>query len=421
MATKHPIRLTIATLAGLVALAFPSAASAQVNAAAGTTPATSAKPSSSAPPTTTPAPPAPTPGGGNDDTVDIPTTPPDPNAPVPVPVPDSGGPRAQDSASINAQAKLDYSKFADAAKQVQERTKAAAEAAERYESLVAKKAVLDQDIDGISRQVAMQQRGIDALRDEVRERAALLYIGTGQGSSTPSTDTNDVLAAMRSQKLASSVAEQDRNRSNDLQRRVDRLARINKDLQKKQADATKAEEEAKKAKDEVDAALAVAQLFLTQTKAELKIVSADGKVCPIAGPVTFTNDWGMPRSGGRTHKGTDLINPYGTPNVAIVPGYVSFDVDGLGGNGAHLKGIDGNTYYYAHLSRWEGVPRFVNQGEVLGYTGDSGNARGGIPHTHFQLHPGGGAPANPYPTLAPLCGIGTGAEGPDPNYRPPNG
>ncbi|NIR39172.1 MAG: hypothetical protein GWN07_25190, partial [Actinobacteria bacterium] len=38
-----------------------------------------------------------------------------------------------------------------------------------------------------------------------------------------------------------------------------------------------------------------------------------GRVCPVDGAVAFTDTWGAPRSGGRTHKGVDMIAARGTP------------------------------------------------------------------------------------------------------------
>ncbi len=128
-------------------------------------------------------------------------------------------------------------------------------------------------------------------------------------------------------------------------------------------------------------------------------------VCPVAGSVHFTNDWGNPRSGGRTHKGTDLFAARGTPVVAVTDGTLRFSDGGLGGIAIWLKG-SGASYYYAHLdSRVAGLSAgsYVTRGTVIGYAGNTGNAYGGAHHLHFQLHPGHGSAVNPYPTLAAAC------------------
>ena len=126
-------------------------------------------------------------------------------------------------------------------------------------------------------------------------------------------------------------------------------------------------------------------------------------ICPIRGPLAFSDSWGDPRSGGRRHKGTDLMSPHGTDNVAVVSGGFRRHHSGAGGLSIYLYGDDGNTYYYAHLSEVVGPDRRVARGEVIGKTGNSGNARGGSPHTHFELHAGGGEAVNPYPVLAAHC------------------
>ena len=73
-----------------------------------------------------------------------------------------------------------------------------------------------------------------------------------------------------------------------------------------------------------------------------------------------------------------------------------------GGIAVWMRGSDGTSYYFAHLlERAEGlhVGQRVQIGTVLGYVGDTGNAQGGTPHLHFEIHPGGGAPVPPKPTV----------------------
>jgi murein DD-endopeptidase MepM/ murein hydrolase activator NlpD len=126
-------------------------------------------------------------------------------------------------------------------------------------------------------------------------------------------------------------------------------------------------------------------------------------MCPVQGPRAFTNDWGQPRSGGRRHQGTDILSPRGTPVVASVSGSVRGHNSSLGGISYYLNGDDGNTYFGTHLDSLAGVSGRVSQGTVVGYVGNTGNARGGPTHLHFEIHPGGGGPVNPYPTLAQYC------------------
>lgn len=123
----------------------------------------------------------------------------------------------------------------------------------------------------------------------------------------------------------------------------------------------------------------------------------DAIMCPLNGSA-YGDSWGGPRSGGRRHEGVDMLAPTGSPLYAVVSGTVTFRQNRLGGNAASIVGDNGNRYYYAHLSRYEGGNRRVAQGDVIGYVGDTGNATG-IPHLHFEIHPGGGLAVNPTPSV----------------------
>ncbi len=125
------------------------------------------------------------------------------------------------------------------------------------------------------------------------------------------------------------------------------------------------------------------------------------KTCPVAGANSFIDSWGFARSGGRRHKGVDMMASIGTPIAAPVSGTVAHRSNSVGGRSFHLQGDDGNYYYGTHLSGYEKSGR-VNAGDIIGYVGDDGNARG-IPHLHFEIHPGGGGAVNPYPYVAAVC------------------
>ncbi len=129
--------------------------------------------------------------------------------------------------------------------------------------------------------------------------------------------------------------------------------------------------------------------------------------CPVAGPHSVMNNWGAPRGGGtRRHQGNDIMGPYGTPLVAVVSGTVTragSSGDPNGGTYVYVFGA-GTEYYYAHLAQLTSRPgQKVGAGQEVGTLGDSGNAKGGPPHLHFEIHPGGGAPIDPYPSLSAVC------------------
>ena len=130
--------------------------------------------------------------------------------------------------------------------------------------------------------------------------------------------------------------------------------------------------------------------------------ATNGMACPVAGPVSFVDSWGAPRA-GHTHVGVDMLADYGTPVVAIVSGTITYTGwDDSGGNMIFLSGEDGNDYWYMHNQANLVTGGRVERGEQIATVGDTGNAVG-IPHVHFEYHPGGGGPVNPYPLVASIC------------------
>ena len=127
---------------------------------------------------------------------------------------------------------------------------------------------------------------------------------------------------------------------------------------------------------------------------------------PVAADSVNANDFGYVRPGGRGHQGVDIFASEGSPLVAVDAGEIRFGSDPLGGNVANLYADDGRHYYYAHLSAFAGSgPRRVAAGDVIGYVGTTGNARGTRAHVHFEVHPcprGQRCAVDPSPVINPL-------------------
>jgi murein DD-endopeptidase MepM/ murein hydrolase activator NlpD len=136
---------------------------------------------------------------------------------------------------------------------------------------------------------------------------------------------------------------------------------------------------------------------------EQAIAIAFGHV-PVAGPAHWVHDWLDPRRGPpiHLHQGIDVWAAMDTPVRAPFAGRLRYERGGLGGLAAYVTASDGTYYYLAHLNDAAPLPRHgatVTQGQVIGFVGDSGNARGGPPHLHFEIHPRGGAAVDPKAVL----------------------
>lgn len=142
------------------------------------------------------------------------------------------------------------------------------------------------------------------------------------------------------------------------------------------------------------------------------------QTCPVRGFVVYSDDFGAPRYGGgfHPHAGNDLVAARGTPIVAPFPGTATVASNDLGGLSVKVFGAAG-WVYNAHLDSL-GKLGLVSTGDVIGYVGDSGDARGGITHDHFEWHPSVipahphrspygytvvGSAIDPYPYLNAVC------------------
>jgi|1186.fasta_scaffold49441_1 murein DD-endopeptidase MepM/ murein hydrolase activator NlpD len=336
----------------------------------------------------------------------------------------------------------------DSLSAAQARITSAQEAANRasaaYDDAQARYFQLQDDADLTRKAIAAARVQQEQLLSLVRDRAVQLYVRAGSAGFEVFQETDDVLDASRRVTLAAVASEGDdavvgqlRAATDDLHAREHSLAddiasakdvsadlhAQEEDLQHAVADAQRAEQqlrvrlEAERRADEYDAIVARAHNAANASQptgdgaststddGPGQIIGRGDWVCPVQGGVSFTDTFGAPRGNGRTHKGVDMFAAIGTPLVAVVSGSVFFQSDTLGGLAAYVQGVDGNTYYYAHLVDYVGGGRSVSAGELIGHVGNTGDASDAPPQLHFEIRPGGpnGIAIDPYPTVAAHC------------------
>ncbi|MFD3869846.1 peptidoglycan DD-metalloendopeptidase family protein [Streptomyces sp. NPDC058623] len=93
------------------------------------------------------------------------------------------------------------------------------------------------------------------------------------------------------------------------------------------------------------------------------------------------------------HTGIDFPVSYGTPVMAATDGTVRTQWNSAYGNMAIVTSPDGTETWYCHLGSTKIRSGKVKAGDVIAYSGNSGNSTG--PHLHFEVRPGGGSAIDP--------------------------
>jgi len=138
-------------------------------------------------------------------------------------------------------------------------------------------------------------------------------------------------------------------------------------------------------------------------------LTAGGYVFPVYGPASFSDDFRAGRADTGWHHGNDVFAPLGAPVLAVTDGTLFLvGWNTIGGNRFWLRDLQGNEFYYAHLSAFSPLAddgAQVKAGDVIGFVGATGDAAGTPTHLHFEIHPaallsmGYDGVIDPYPYL----------------------
>jgi murein DD-endopeptidase MepM/ murein hydrolase activator NlpD len=289
------------------------------------------------------------------------------------------------------------------------------------EDLHAQEERLAADLEDIEAEVAVLEKREAKLSVVVARRADELYRSGSTDLVEVLIDSESIAELSTKAEMLSQISTDDANAFVEMARTRAELEHLDEQLREKRAGLAEAEQRHQEKADELQAQFDSVAAELARLQQQLaaaqpsapapapvastvsSIPSTNGKACPVGQPHSFIDSWGYPRSGGRTHEGVDMMAPYGTPVYAIVSGSITYAGYGdSAGNWQILSGSDGNAYWYMHNQSNMVTGGAVRAGQQIATVGDTGNASG-APHLHFEYHPGGGGPVNPYPLVAAIC------------------
>jgi murein DD-endopeptidase MepM/ murein hydrolase activator NlpD len=279
-------------------------------------------------------------------------------------------------------------------------------ASARVATATASIAALEQREADLRSKLAELESQSSGTRAKLKARALAIFAGDDLQQIDWVLDAKNANALTRNLEFVSQSQQRDRSLLDDFDEQNDALLAAQRDL-----DAIRDERQI-----ELETVLAEQSALtdaLQKMQAELASISSGAAIAlggfyfPVTPPFNFADTFGAPRMTGtkyeHTHEGTDVFGAFGSPVLAVSRGViVRMGVAKLGGNKLWLKSVDGTEYYYAHLSAFvEGTTdgSVVEAGDIIGFLGDSGNAKGTPPHVHFEVHPGGEGPVNPFPFL----------------------
>jgi murein DD-endopeptidase MepM/ murein hydrolase activator NlpD len=150
-------------------------------------------------------------------------------------------------------------------------------------------------------------------------------------------------------------------------------------------------------------------------ESDLQILRSEGIIVPVSGVAAedLVDTFDQARDGTRHHSALDIMAPRNTPVIAAVDGKVlKLHNSVAGGLTIYLSDKSGHfEMLYGHLDSYRpGIAegQALTKGQIIGFTGSTGNASPDAPHLHFQVMRNDnqkewwkGTPVNPFPVFRP--------------------